>query len=75
MAKPIINGEVDSPKGKGNEGREHLLARSITATLEGTECSMKVLCELVSPGGAPEVRRKRADNKRVEKPQNEQLAI
>lgn len=76
MAKPIIDGEVDSTlKGRGAETRTSAKRHSITATLEGVACSVKVLCELVSPGRAPEVRRKRVDNKRVEKPQNEQLAV
>lgn len=76
MAKPIISGEVDSTlKGRGAETGTSAKRRSVTTTLEGIACSMKVLCELVSPGRAPRVRRKRVENKRVEKPQNEQLAV
>lgn len=54
MAKPIISGEVDSTlKGRGAEMGTSAKRRSITTTLEDIACSMKVLCELVSPGSLP----------------------
>lgn len=59
---------------EGEQRREHLLS-DIPLLLVGVACSVKVLCELVSPGRAPKVRRKRVDNKSMEKPQNEQLAV